>query len=331
MESYFAKKNVLITGGLGFLGSSLARRLLSLGANVTLIDSLTPLYGGNLFNVSGIEDKIQIIINDVRNIEIIKPLIEKSDIIYHLAAQVSYIDSLNLPYEDLDLNAKATLNILEVCRKYNPRVKLLFSSSRMIYGKVEEPLVRETSPTNPLSLYGIHKLTSEKYLLMYYKDFGIPATVLRITNPYGPRQQIKHSKYSLVGWFIRQAMEDRVIRIFGEGSQLRDYVFVDDIVNAMLKCGEAEAASGEVINLGSGHSSRFSEMVRTVIDVVGKGSIEFIPWPDNYEKIETGDVSVDISKLKSVTGWQPEVPLEEGIRKTYEYYQQYGKYYISAG
>ena len=192
---------------------------------------------------------------------------------------MSYIDSLNIPHEDLDLNAKATLNILECCRKYNPKAKILFSSSRMIYGKVEEPVVREGSPTNPLSLYGIHKLTSEKYLLMYYKDFGIPTTVLRITNPYGPHQQIKHSKYSLVGWFIRQAMEGQVIKIFGEGVQLRDYIFVDDIVNAMMKCAEAPGAVGEVINLGSGSSSRFCDMVSLVINTVKNGRMEFIPWP----------------------------------------------------
>jgi nucleoside-diphosphate-sugar epimerase len=328
MENYFKSKNVLITGGLGFLGSNLALRLLEAGANVTVIDNLTPLYGGNIFNVREIFDKIKIIINDIRNIEIIKPLIEKADLIFHLAAQVSYIDSLNIPHEDLDLNARATLNILECCRKYNPKTKILFASSRMIYGKVEQPIVTEGSPTNPLSLYGIHKLTSEKYLLMYYKDFGIPSTVLRITNPYGPHQQIKHSKYSLVGWFIRQAMEDQVIKIFGNGVQLRDYIFVDDIVNAMMKCAEAPGAAGEVINLGSGNSSRFCDMVSMVITTVNKGRMEFIPWPANYEKIETGDVSVDISKLKSITSWQPAYSLEEGIKKTYEYYEKYYDQYI---
>lgn len=328
MENYFKNKNVLITGGLGFLGSNLAQKMVESGAKVTVIDNLTPLYGGNMFNVSEIFDKITIVINDIRNIEIIKPLIEKADLIFHLAAQVSYIDSLNIPHEDLDLNAKATLNILECCRKYNPKAKILFSSSRMIYGKVEQPIVTEGSPTNPLSLYGIHKLTSEKYLLMYHKDFGIPSTVLRVTNPYGPHQQIKHSKYSLVGWFIRQAMEGQVIKIFGDGVQLRDYIFVDDIVNAMMKCAEAPGAAGEVINLGSGNSSRFCDMVSMVINTVKNGRMEFIPWPANYEKIETGDVSVDISKLKSITSWQPAYSLEEGIKKTFEYYKEYYDKYI---
>jgi UDP-glucose 4-epimerase len=328
IENYFKGKNILITGGLGFLGSSLSHRLAEYGANITIIDNLNPLYGGNTFNIKEISGKIKIVINDIRNLEIIMPLVEAADIIFHMAAQVSYIDSLSIPYEDLDLNAKATLIILEACRKLSPKTKIIFSSSRMVYGKVEQSLITEKSSTNPLSLYGIHKLTSEKYLLMYYKDFGIPTTILRLTNPYGPRQQIKHSKYSLIGWFIRQAIEGKVIKIFGAGTQQRDYIFVDDIVTAMLKCAETPDAVGEVINVGSGVSTRFCDMVKAVISCVNNGKIEFISWPDNYEKIETGDIFIDISKLKEITSWQPTFTLEEGINRTYEYYRNWLNYYF---
>lgn len=328
MENYYKNKNVLITGGLGFIGSNLALKLIGLGANIKIIDNLNPLYGGNLFNILGEEGKIEIVINDMRDTNVMRPLIEKSDIIFHLAAQVSYIDSLNIPFEDLDLNARATLNILETCRKYNPLAKIIFSSSRMVYGKVEKHVITEHCETNPLSLYGIHKLTSEKYLLMYYKDFGIPCSILRLTNPYGPRQQIKHSKYSLVGWFIRQAMENKVIKIYGDGLQLRDYIYVDDIVDAMIKCAENEKAIGEIINIGSGISSRFSDMVQSVVNCVKSGSVEYIPWPKDYEKIETGDITVDISKLQELTGWKPNVLLEEGIQLTYEYYKKNISNYI---
>ena len=320
MEYYFENKNILITGGLGFLGSNLALELQKRKANVTVIDNLAPLYGGNIFNLSSSNKDIKIVINDMRNMDIMEPLIEKAHIIYHLGAQVSYIDSLNIPSEDLDLNAKATLNILECCRKKNPSCRIIFSSSRMVYGKVDALIVNEDSPTNPLSLYGIHKLTSEKYLLMYYKDFGIPTTILRIANPFGPRQQIKHSKYSLVGWFIRQAMEDKEIKIFGEGNQLRDYIFVEDIIRAMIICAEKDGAIGEVLNVGSGKSYKFSEMVNEVVSCVNKGSITYVPWPKDYENIETGDVSLDLSKLYSITGWKPENTLKEGIKKTYDYY-----------
>jgi nucleoside-diphosphate-sugar epimerase len=328
MPSSFANQKIVITGGLGFLGSNLALRLVDLGAHVTVIDNLHPLYGGNRFNIAGAEGRIDVVLDDVRNLAVLEPLIERSDTLFHLAAQVSYIDSLAMPYEDLDLNAKATLGILECCRKVNPRLRIIFSSSRMTYGRVEGGLVSENSPTNPLSLYGIHKLTAEKYLLMYFKDFGIPSTILRLTNPYGPRQQIKHSKYSLVGWFVRQAMEGNVIRVFGDGEQLRDYVFVDDIVSAMLRCAETRSTAGEVINVGSGQSTRFRDMVSAVIRCVNQGSMEFVPWPEHYERVETGDISVDISKLTSLTRWQPMYTLDEGIQKTFEYYSEHATHYV---
>ncbi|HUL74550.1 MAG TPA: NAD-dependent epimerase/dehydratase family protein [Vicinamibacterales bacterium] len=328
LQSFFADRKVLVTGGLGFLGSSLALRLVDFGAHVTVIDNLNPLYGGNRFNISSAAGKIDIVVDDVRNLEVMKPLIAGADTLFHLAAQVSYIDSLSMPYEDLDLNARATLEILECSRALNPRLHILFSSSRMTYGKVEAPLITETSPTNPLSLYGIHKLAAEKYLLMYFKDFGIPTTILRLTNPYGPRQQIKHSKYSLVGWFVRQAMDGNVIKIFGDGGQLRDYVFVDDVVDAMLRCAAAPRAAGEVVNVGSGRSTRFRDMVGAVLACVGRGRAEFVPWPENYERVETGDISVDISKLTALTSWQPRHSLEDGIQRTFEYYATHAAHYI---
>jgi UDP-glucose 4-epimerase len=325
---YYKNKNILITGGLGFLGSNLAHLLVKKGAVVTLIDNLNPLYGGNFFNINGIEDKVKLIINDVRNQEIITELIKSTEIIFHFAAQVSYIDSLSMPHEDLSINAESTLQILELCRKHNPKAKIVFASSRMVLGKIETDLMTEDTPTNPLSLYGIHKLTSEKYLAMYYKDFGIPYVVLRITNPYGNRQQIKHNKYSLVGWFIRQAMEEKTINIFGKGEQLRDYIFVSDIVEAFARCGAENEAIGQTINIGSGISAQFNEMVNSVVDVVGKGNVAYIPWPTDYERIETGDVRTDISRLRKVTNWKPKYSLIQGIEATYEYYKKHIKYYI---
>jgi UDP-glucose 4-epimerase len=330
MDNYFKQKNILITGGLGFLGSSLAQRLVQHGANVTLLDNLNPMYGGNVFNAEAISNKIAIIINDVRNSEILTPLIQSAHIIYHMAAQVSYIDSLHIPFEDLDLNARATLNILEIHRRNDCKAKIIFLSSRMIYGKSEQSLITESSPTNPLSLYGIHKLASENYLLMYHRNFGTPVTVLRITNPYGPRQQIKHSKYSLIGWFVRQAIEGKTIQIFGEGKQFRDYIFVDDLVEAMLRCSEASDAVGEVINVGTGVSTRFCDMASTVVKKVGSGVIEFIPWPANYENVETGDIAVDISKLRRITAWQPSISLEDGVQETFAFYKKNFDRYVGS-
>lgn len=326
--NYYRDKIILITGGLGFLGSNLAHKLVECEAKIIIIDNLNPLYGGNYFNINGIQNKIKIITDDVRKEKVLIPIIKQCDIIFHFAAQVSYIDSLSMPYEDLELNARATLQILEICRKYNSKVKIVFPSSRMVLGKIESSQISENSPTNPLSLYGIHKLTSEKYLIMYYKDFGIPFIIFRITNPYGPRQQIKHSKYSLVGWFIRQAMERKTIKIFGDGKQLRDYIFSDDIMEAICRCSTNEKATGEIINVASGKSTEFQEMVKEVVKIVKNGNYEFVSWPDNYEKIETGDVTANISKLQSLTHWKPKVTLSKGILKTYEYYKKYLMHYL---
>jgi UDP-glucose 4-epimerase len=328
VSTYYREKRILITGGLGFLGSNLAHKLVSLGANVTIIDNLDPLYGGNLYNVSSVRDKLKVIIGDIQDESLITPLLVDCDIIFHFAAQVSYIDSLNIPFRDLDLNARATLSILEIIRKHNLQTKIVFSSSRMVIGKSNNRIVDESVPTNPLSLYAIHKLTSEKYLLMYHSDFGIPVIIFRITNPYGVRQQLKHNKYSLVGWFIRMAMENKTITIFGDGKQLRDYIYVEDIIEAFLLSTANPKSNGEIINLGSGYSSEFGEMVNNIIRIVGSGEIKYVDWPANYERIETGNFQVDISKLKSLTDWAPSFTLEQGIRQTYEYYKLKLSHYI---
>ena len=328
VSTYYCEKRILITGGLGFLGSNLAHKLVSFGANVTIIDNLDPLYGGNLYNISSVRDKLKVIIGDIQDESLITPLLVDCDIVFHFAGQVSYIDSLNIPFRDLDLNARATLSILEIIRKHNLQTKIVFSSSRMVIGKSNNRIVDESVPTNPLSLYAIHKLTSEKYLLMYHSDFGIPVIIFRITNPYGVRQQLKHNKYSLVGWFIRMAMENKTITIFGDGKQLRDYIYVEDIIEAFLLSTANPTSNGEIINLGSGYSSEFGEMVNNIIRIVGSGEIKYVDWPANYERIETGNFQVDISKLKSLTGWAPSFTLEQGIRQTYEYYKSELSHYI---
>lgn len=326
--SAYKNKKVFITGGLGFLGSSIANKIVPLGAEVTILDSLNPLYGGNFFNIEGIKDKINVVIGDIRNESLVNDLIKDKDIIFNLAAQVSYIDSSLMPFEDLDVDCKGQLVILEACRKYNKNAKIIFSSSRMVLGQIESDKVDENHSTNPLSLYGIHKLTAEKYHLMYYKDYGIRSVILRITNPFGDRQQIKHSKYSIPGWFMRLAMEGKTIKIFGDGSQLRDYIYVDDIARAFILVAINDKTDGEIFNCGSGVSWRFKDMVEFVVKTVGSGNIEFVPWPENYERIETGDFRTDISKLSKAVGWKPEISAEEGFRKMFDYYKKYKDKYI---
>ncbi len=326
--SNYKGKKVLITGGAGFIGSNLAHSLVALGADVTILDSLNPLYGGNLFNFEGIKDKINFVKGDIRDEELVNKLVKEKDLIFDLAAQVSYIDSLKIPLEDLDVNCRGHLVVLEACRNFNKDAKIVFPSSRTVYGKSNEELITENSSVNPPGLYAIHKLAAENYLMVYYKEFGIRPVVLRITNPYGVRQQIKHGKYSLPGWFIKLAMDSQTIKVFGDGNQLRDYIYISDLIDAFLLAGVEEKADGQIFNCGSGNSYKFKDMVELIIKIVGNGNIEYVPWPENYGKIETGDSALDISKLKNFLNWDSTISLEEGLQKTFNYYKKYKNNYV---
>lgn len=325
-SNFFHGKNILITGGAGFLGSCLAQKLVPLGAHVTVVDAMLPLYGGNMFNFDGIQEAIQFVEGDIRDQELMNTLVKGKDIIYNFAAQVSYIDSKDHPFLDLDINGKGHMTVLEAVRLHAPNARILFASSRMVYGKITTNPVAETHPTDPLSLYGIHKLLAEKYYRYYTHTFGMDTVSIRIPNPYGPRQQMKHSKYSIVGWFVRQAMEGNTITVFGDGSQERDYLYADDIVDAFLELTQ-HGKSGEVYNIGTHERVTFGQMVDAVIAEVGSGKKEYIPWPENYEKNETGNYVADTSKIQAITSWTPSVPLADGIKRMVAYYKENKAHY----
>jgi len=322
-----AGKRVLITGGLGMLGSTIAHRLVACGAQVTIADAMLPLYGGNLFNLHGIEDRVRVNYADIRDEGAMNQLVRGQDIIFDLAAQVSYTDSQEMPLLDVDINCRGHLVVLEACRHFNPEAKVIFTGSRMQYGKTLYNPVDAKHPMLPLSIYGVHKMTGEAYCQMYFHTHGIRTVAFRIANPYGPRQQMKHSKYGIVNWFIRLAMDEETIRVFGDGQQIRDYVYVDDIAEALILSGVSEATDGEVYNLGSGVETRFIDMARMVVETVGRGKIEQVPWPDNYSSIETGDYVMDIAKVYDALGWQPKVTLAEGIERAFRYYSVYREHY----
>lgn len=327
LKNYFSDKKVLVTGGAGFIGSSLAHALVPLGAKVTLLDAMLPLYGGNMFNLNGIEDKVNFVQGDIRDEGVATQVVANQDIIYNLAAQVSYIDSKNEPFLDLEINGRGHLLMLEKIRQLAPAAKIIFSSSRMVYGKILTLPVREDHPTDPLSLYGIHKLLGEKYYRYHAKTYGLDTVSIRIPNPYGPRQQMKHSKYSIVGWFVRQALENKKITIFGDGTQERDYLYIDDIVRAFLLL-TVQGEKGEVYNIGTDERIRFVDMVDEVLKAVGSGQKEHVPWPENYEKNETGNYVADTSKIEEITGWKPQMKLSKGIQKMVEYYRQHAAHYF---
>lgn len=323
----FEGKNILITGGAGFIGSSLAHALAGLGAKITILDAMLPLYGGNKFNLEGIMDQVNFIEGDIRNKDLIFKIVKGQDFIFNLAAQVSYIDSKDQPFLDLDINCLGHLNVLEAIRAVAPKCRVIFSSSRMVYGKILTIPVKEDHPTNPLSIYGIHKLTAEKYYQYYHNTFGSDTVVVRIPNPYGLRQQMKHNKYSIVGWFIRQAMEGQIITIFGDGKQERDYLFIDDIVDGFLKLA-INGAAGEIYNMGAKEQTTLVNMVDAILSEIPTGKKKHISWPENYEKNETGSYIADTSKIERDTSWSAVVSLKEGIHRTVEYYKKYSKYYF---
>ena len=317
---------VLITGGAGFIGSNIVHALVKTGARVTVLDAMLPLYGGNLFNLAGIREEVEFVEGDIRDAELVNRLVKDKDIVFNLAAQVSYIDSKEEPFLDLDINGAGHLMVLEAVRRQAPEAKVLFSSSRLVYGKILTLPVREDHATYPLSIYGIHKLLGEKYYRYFADTYGMHTVSVRIPNPYGPRQQMKHSKYSIVGWFVRQAMEGKAITVYGDGSQERDYLYIDDIVDAFLRLAEAGEA-GEVYNIGTHERVKFGDMVDAVLREVGSGRKEYVPWPENYEKNETGNYIADTAKIHKLTGWEPSVPLKEGIRRMVAYYKENQQHY----
>lgn len=314
-------KKVLVIGGLGFLGSNLAHLLVANGAKVTILDNLDSLYGGNNFNIKGIEKKVKLMNGDSRDKKLIDKLVKDTEIIFDFAAQVSPIDSGTMPFEDLDANCKAHLILLEACREHNPRAKILFSSSRLALGAITQNPVTEEHPAEPLNLYGVHKLAAEKYFRIYHDNYGIRTVVFRIANPYGERQQIKHSKYGVPGWFMRLAMEGKPIKIFGKGSQTRDYIHIHDLVRAFALAGLSPKTDGHLYNCASGKSVKLKEMAEMIIKIVGRGSIEHVPWPADYGKEETGNSESDVSKLKAAIDWEPEVSLEKGLTSMIDYYR----------
>lgn len=325
---HYAGKNVLVTGGLGMIGSFAATEAVKHGANVTILDNKLPDHGANEFNIARVVDKVKLIIGDIRDLDTMVEAVKGQDVIFHCAAHVSYTDSMKDPFIDLEINARGHLNVLEACRHNNVNAKIIFCSSRMRYGNVLTNPVEETHPTSPLMIYGAHKLLGEKYNEIYYKNYNIQYVNLVVPNPYGPRQQMIHHKYGLVNWFIRIAMEGGEISLFGEGDQVRDYIYVEDISNAILLAGIKEEAVATTMNLGNGEGTSLRTMVDTVLAEVGSGTMKHVEWPEDYRAIETGDYVADIRKASSL-GYAPSVNFKEGVKRTVEFYKQNRQHYWS--
>ena len=320
-ESIYSQKKVLITGGLGFIGSNLAIRLVDLGAKVTLVDSLIPQYGGNLWNIEPIKDRVKVNISDVRDEHSMKYLVDGQDFLFNLAGQTSHIDSMEDPGTDLEINAVAQLKILEACRHYNPQIKLVFASTRQIYGKPISIPVDESHPLRPVDVNGINKMAGEQYHLVYNQVYGIRSSILRLTNTYGPRMRVKDARQTFLGIWIRRIIEGKPVTIYGDGSQLRDFNYVDDVVDALILAAASDKTNGQIYNLGAADTLSLTDTAKLLVDLHQSGQYEYIPFPENRKAIDIGDYSGNYSKIKQELGWQPRISLEEGLKRTLSFYQ----------
>lgn len=327
MQEHFHGANILITGGLGFIGANLALRLVELGAQVTLVDSLIPEYGGNLFNIEPIKHRVTVNIADVRDEFSMDYLVQGRDYLFNLAGQTSHMDSMRDPYIDLEINCRAQLSILEACRKNNPRVKVVFASTRQIYGKPDYLPVDEKHLLHPTDVNGINKMAGEWYHILYNNVYGIRAVSLRLTNTYGPRMRVKDARQTFLGIWIKRIIEDEPIEIWGDGLQIRDFNYVDDVVDALLLTASSDAANGKIYNLGGDETINFCDLAAKLIALNGAGEYKIVPFPPDRKVIDIGDYYSDFSLIRQQLGWEPQVDLGEGLHRALEYYRKHRQEY----
>jgi len=328
LSTNISNKKILITGGLGFIGSNLARRLIDYGNTITVVDSLIPEYGGNLRNVHDIQDKITVNLSDVRDVEAINNLITGHDYLFNLAGQTSHLDSMHDPITDLDINAKAQLSILEACRKYNPDIRIVFASTRQIYGKPKYLPVDEKHPRHPVDVNGINKIAGEQYHILYQEVYGIASSVLRLTNTYGPRMRIKDARQTFLGIWIRNLLQGKPIQVFGDGKQRRDYNYVEDVLDALLIAATEKNAIGKVYNLGAPDPLSLEDTAKIMCQSIEDSDYKMIPFPEDRKAIDVGNFICDYSAFRDQFGWEPKVSFEEGIQRSLEYFQGDIEHYI---
>ena len=323
----FKDKRVLITGGCGFIGSMLARRLVVEGARVTLVDSLIPLYGGNLANISDIRDRVWLNISDVRDPHAMSELIRDQDYLFNLAGQTSHVDSMTDPFTDLEINATAQLSILEAVRKFNPLIRIVFASTRQLYGKPRYLPVDEKHPIEPVDINGIHKLAGEGYHMLYHKVYGIASSCLRLTNTYGPGMRVKDARQTFLGIWVKLILAGQPVQVFGDGAQLRDFNYVDDVVDALRSAALRDQAIGQIMNLGSDEVIGLRDLAQRLLAVHGAGRWELVPFPPERKAIDIGDYYGNWAKARELLGWSPHIGLQEGLKRTLAYYRQHGAAY----
>ena len=314
----YAGKRALVIGGCGFMGLNLARALVALGADVTIFDVAAH---PDRLAFAGLDGHARIVLGTVTDDAAVARAVVGQDIVFNLAGRSGAVDSLADPFLDLEVNARGALTALEACRRHNPQAKVVFPGSRLQFGRPRYLPVDEEHPLDPIDLYGIHKLTAEKYHALYHRLFGLDTTVLRISNPYGPWQYVVGGSYNIANWFIYLAVCDRPLTLFGSGEQLRDHIFVADVVSAFLLAGASPRAAGAVFNVGSGQPASLAHVANRITAVVGRGSVESVPWPPDSRLTETGDYVTNTAKIEAALGWKSAVSLDDGIRQTAAFYE----------
>ncbi len=326
LSEVYQGKRVMITGGLGFLGSNLAHRLVELGANLILVDAMLRGQGGNLFNIQDIFTNVAVNFSDVRDRNSFHHLVKNQQYIFNLVGTHNSQDSIASPLNDLEINCEAHLSVLASCRRYNPDARIVFCGARNQYGRTDNLPVSEEHPLQAVEINGVHNSTVEAYYLLYGKLYGIGSTCLRLTNTYGPRHIMQHHKLGVVNWFIKLIQENREVCLFGDGRQIRDIIYVSDAVEAMLLAAASDQALGRVYNLG-GTPISLEDLVKKMIELTGKGGYKFIPYPDQWGATDQGNYIADYSRIKQELDWEPQVSLEYGLSRTIDFYQKYKKYY----
>jgi len=326
MDEYRGEK-VLVTGGLGFIGSNVAVRLVESGASVTILDSMHPTCGANYFNIEPIKKDVEVIEGDSCNLELMSKLVRGKRFIFNLAGHVSHIESMQEPFEDLQMNAVAPLTVLEACRHENRDARIVYSGTRQAYGRPEALPVVETQLLKPVDVNGVSKMAGEWFHMVYQQAHGIHAVSLRLINTYGPRQLVKHPRQGFVGWFIKQAIEKEEIQVFGDGQQLRSFNFIDDVVDALLLAGSDDRLNGDYFNLAGVQPVPLEEFVKILLKASGGGSYRIVPFPPEKKVIDIGSVYSSAEKFNAVTGWQARVPIDEGLQPTLEYYRRNRAHY----
>ena len=327
MKENFSGRRVLITGGLGFIGSNLARRLAEGGARVHLVDCLVPEYGGNLFNIQGMEEKIRITRSDVGEPSIIEEAVRDQDYLFNLVGQTSHWDSMENPFPDLENNMRSQLVLLQACRRYNPAVKIVFASTRQIYGRPEYLPVDEKHPLNPVDINGIHKMAAEQYHLLYHRVWGLRTCALRLTNTYGPRMRVKDSRQTFLGEWIRSLIEGRPFEVW-DGSQRRDFTYVEDAVDAFLAAAKKKETEGKVLNVGGDCNIPLKALAEMLVEVHGSGKFTMRAFPEERRSIDIGDYYADSTQIQSLLGWRPRTLLKEGLKRTLSFYRENLTHYL---